>query len=407
MATTIPDQLAPLPRRAAPVPPDRERRLRARWGVLGPGAVVGLMVALVVSSGLAASHGDPSGFVHFGRVFAAVIHPPRGAILATPSGYDGQYFWSLATDPLLLHPSTIGAFATQGFRLQRIAYPALVDLLAAGRPAGVLWALLAVNVVTVIGATVLFAGYARRRGWSGWWGLALGLLPGLMYALLGDLSDGLAVATMLGGLVAFRHDRRWTAGVLLAVAGLAREPMMLAVLAVAVQNAVVARSRARLQVIELRRAVREAAWTPVLVPALAFSAWQLYIRVRGGGAISAPGSAFAAPFTQLGAELHHALHAASAVDGAWDILYLTAMVTGMALAAAHARRGPSAPAVAALLFALVLPVLTFGDAWSYTRLSAPLFACLLLAGLERRARGTLLICAAVAALGALVPLSIG
>jgi hypothetical protein len=399
---------------AADIPSRRTRStLRTPRQVLrdteavGPGLLVGLLLALLVGGGLRAYHGDPLAFVRFGRDFVGLIHPPRGAVVYSDAGNDGQYFWSLAQDPLLRNHDTLQAFATQSFRLQRIAYPALAYLLAAGRSAATGWTLLGLNVAIVLLATVLFALYARRRGWSGWWALGVGLLPGLQYAVLGDLSDALAVTTMLGGLIAWRHRRHRAAAALLTVACLAREPMMLAVLAIGIETTLDVRRRVHQPGGSLRRAVREGSWTPLLVPVAAFCAWQLYIHARVGVSTSAPWTAFAAPFTQVVAELRHALQNATPIDGAWDLLYLTGMLAGIGLAIAHARRGRSATALAALLFALVLPVLTFGYAWSYTRLSAPLFACLLLLGLERRSRGTLALCGAIAILGALVPLSIG
>jgi len=59
--------------------------------------------------------------------------------------------------------------------------------------------------------------------------------------------------------------------------------------------------------------------------------------------------------------------------------------------------------VAALLFALSLLVLKFGDPWSYSRLSAPMFAALLIAGLLRRDRPALAISVAGAVLTLVMP----
>jgi hypothetical protein len=66
-------------------------------------------------------------------------------------------------------------------------------------------------------------------------------------------------------------------------------------------------------------------------------------------------------------------------------------------------RRRTAASIAALLFGLSLLVLVFGDPWSYTRLSAPMFAALLLCGLELRHRPALLLCAAAAGLALLAP----
>ena len=62
-----------------------------------------------------------------------------------------------------------------------------------------------------------------------------------------------------------------------------------------------------------------------------------------------------------------------------------------------------APAFAALLFGLGLLVLKFGDPWSYARLSAPMFAALVVAGLARRDRPAIAIAIAGAVLTLAMP----
>jgi hypothetical protein len=370
----------------------------------GPALIVALVLGLLVIPGLAIYRGNPTGFVRFGREWAGDIRPPPGAVVETKTGYDGQFFWAQAQDPLLLRDRTVAAFKHAGFRLGRVAYPALAYVLAAGWPSAIPWTLLAINALMILGVTIAFSQYARRRGWSGWWGLAVGLLPGFMFATLGDLSDVLAVASMLGGLMMWQQRRRWPAAGLLTLAVLAREPMLLAAAAVAVDACVGAWRSHRHG--SLRVAI-SSLWPAAAVPVLAFGAWQAYVHVRYGGSTADPASAFQPPFVGIVDEVRRALGNGPAVSSAWDLAYLALMLAGLGAAVALVRRSVSAPAIAACLFAISLLVLTFGNDWSYTRLSAPLFACLLLGGLERRVRAAIGVCVAVAALGALVPFAIG
>jgi hypothetical protein len=127
------------------------------------------------------------------------------------------------------------------------------------------------------------------------------------------------------------------------------------------------------------------------------------VHLRYGRGTTAPGTAFQTPFTGLFDEAQGALAGHLNAANVWDLAYLALIVGGIGAAGVLPRLGITAPAVAALLFGLVLLVLTFGNDWSYTRLSAPLFAALLFGGLERRTRPALAVCSAVAALGALVP----
>ena len=291
----------------------------------------------------------------------------------------------------------------QAFRLQRVAYPALAYLFAAGRTTALPWSLLVVNLVVVLALTGGFAIYARRNGWLPWWSLAVGLLAGLLTGTLRDLSDPLAVAAMVAGLVMWRRGTRWWAAALLTLAILAREPMALAVVAVGI-DAAVRGWRGRGEPGALRRATR-VAWPAVAIPAVVFIAWHAYLDARYGGNLASSSLAFAAPFRGAWDEVRHAVHDPSARNIAWDLAYLALMGAGILVALARTWRGVTASGVAAGLFGLLLLVLVFGDQWSYTRLSAPMFAALLLSGLERRDRLALGVCAAAAGLTVLAPLA--
>jgi hypothetical protein len=395
-----------------------------RASIAGPALCTALMLAAVITLALIGHDGDPTGLVHFGSAFAPTIHPPAGAVLRRGAGYDGQFFWVMAHDPLLLHDRTVAAVAAESFRLQRIAYPALAALLSFGQPGLIAWALIAVNVLVVVGITIAFSRYAVRRGWAPVWGLAVGLAPGMTIATMLDLSDALATAGVLGGLILWRERRRWAAAALLAVAVLAREPMALAVVAVAVEAASEAWRRGRGRgcvgdgngngVAARIAGCARAAWPVAVVPAVAFAGWHLYVQVRLGGAVGDPGSAFTPPLVGVWTEFRRALGSLPSAMSIWDLAYLALIIAAIGLAlvwAGRRWRHPTAPGLAAALFALSLLVLSFGNEWSYTRLSAPLFACLLLCGLETRspggaARGALAVCAGATVLGVLVPLAI-
>jgi hypothetical protein len=377
---------------------------RTRLDVIGPVVVVGALFAVVVGNRLHTYHGNTTGFVLFGQYDARWIHPPHGAPINSPFGYDGQFFYLQATDPLLLHDATLAAFRGPGgeaFRMQRMAYPALAALLAAGQRSAIPWALLALNLIVVLAITLAFGLYARGRGWSGWWALAVGLEAGFLTGTLRDLSDPLACASMLGGLMLWQRRRPRGAAVLLSVAVLAREPMLLAVAGVAAEAAL-RWWRGRGEPESALRAIVRAAWPVVLVPVGAYLAWQAYVSVRYGG-IATPDSAYLPPFVSVRDEIRHALAEPSLRNTLWDLAYLALMMAAIVAAATLVWRCVNAVSVTALLFGLSLVVVVFGDPWSYTRLSAPLFAALLLGGLGQRSRIALLVCTGAALLTLAMP----
>jgi hypothetical protein len=351
--------------------------------------VVAAVLGLLIGARLVAYDGNPTGFIQFGRRATQYTHPPTGAIVRSPFGYDGEFYWIQASDPLLLRDATVvNLFHTDsGYHLQRPAYPALAYLVAGGQRSALPWTMLAVNVLVLLAITAGFASYARCRGWSVWWALAVGLMPGLVLATLRDLSDPLAIASMLAGLLLWQRGRSWGAAGMLSVAVLAREPMTLAVVAIAI-DAVAAWWRSRREPQAIRRAVSRA-WPAVAVPAAAFMAWQAYIHglhASGVAAAVQPIQPIQPLFSDFVAEARRTIAQDSPFGAAWDLGYLTLTLAGMGAAIALVRREITAASVAALLFALNLIVITFGDQWGLARYAAPVFAALLLGGLEQRSR---------------------
>jgi hypothetical protein len=289
--------------------------------------------------------------------------------------------------------------------MQRMAYPALADMLALGRRGQLAWSLLIVNLLLVGAITVGFTIAARRRGWSSWWALAAGLMAGLLTGTLRDLSDPLAVASVLAGLLFWQRRRRWAAAVAFSVGVLAREPMVLAVVAVALDAAIAALAARRRGEPDAARARLREAWPVVLIPALVFVAWQAYIDARFGGNVATTSSAYLPPFVGIVDEVKHAFNDVDVRSTIWDLAYLLTMLAGIGAAVGLVSRRVTAAGLAALLIGLSLLVLVFGDPWSYTRLSAPMFAALLVGGLDQRYRPALAVCAAGAVLTLLLPLA--
>lgn len=381
-------------------------RLAARrLAVLGPVVAVALVLALLIASRLGDYHGNPAGFILFGRDFVSHTHPPANAPVLSPMGYDGQFYWIEAGDPLLLHRSTIvDMVGPAGYHFQRPAYPALAWLLALGNRSVLPISMLAVNVLAVLGLTLAFALFCRRRGWSVWWALAVGALPGLLMPTLRDLTDPLATCAMLGGLLAWRSERRWSAAALLSLAALSRESMAVAVAAVLVDAGWRA-WRARRDRAQLGRIVR-LAWPPVLMPAALYAAWQVYLRLQvpaiHGSVQVAASAAPSGTVTGFFDRLSPMLQGLGAATSRWELAYVGLMLAGMLAAIPLVRRG-GAVGVTALLFAAMLLLVPFDDQWGITRYTAPLFGALLLAGLEQRSRPVKVLCAAAAGMSAFLP----
>ncbi len=368
-----------------------------------PVAVVALVLTLSITLNLRADGGNLTGFIEFGTRFAHATHPPPGALVGSPSGYDGQFFYVQALDPLLLHDSTVNAMRATGeeFRLQRVGYPVLAAIMAGGRRSAIPFALLAVNVMMLLGVAGAFAIYARRQGWSTLWALAIALMPGMLLATVMDLSDPLALAGLLSALLLWRSGRRWPAALALTVAVLTREVMMLAVVAVAAEACVRGyRTRATPG---MWRATASEVWPVIIIPSAMFAAWRAYLMVRYGGPIG--GAGLSVPLVNLVQELKGSFRG-YAPTAAWDAANVLLILAASGAAICSVRRRVTVLNAAACALALGVLVPTLGSVWSDTRLSAPLFALLLIDGLHQRNRYEVGIGAAAAAMTMLIPFAI-
>jgi hypothetical protein len=357
----------------------------------------------LVGARLVQYDGDPTGFVQFGRIAAPAVGAPADARIESDIGYDGQFFYVQAVDPLLRERARSALVATDGeYRAQRMLYPALAYLAAAGRREGLPWTLLLLNVAAALAATAGAALFARARGRSGWWALAIGLSPGVVLAVLRDLSEPLAVAGLVAGLVAWRLRRPWVAGAALTAAVLAREVMLLGVIAIAIEAAW--RRLAKRDKSVVAEALRACA-----VPGAIFLAWQLYLIERFDRVASSttPRGQFGAPLQGLLDSADRALSDPALGSVVWDLAFLLLVLSAVVVAVLVLRRGLRAPAVAALCFAVLVALVDYGgDHWNYTRMAAPLMASLVVVGLDEERDGAALAVPAITAcLTLLIPVA--
>jgi hypothetical protein len=362
-------------------PPSRTATAKVA-SIAVPVALVALGIMMVLGARLAENHGDIASLPCFGSQFAAVTHPPAGAGLCGPQGYDGQFFFLQAHDPLLVHDATVSAMrgAGQLFRIQRLGYPLFAAALAGGRAAAIPAALLVLNVIVLLALTAWLAAWLIRRDRSPLWAVAVGLMPGMLLPVLRDLSDPLATASVLIGVLAWQERRRRTACVALSIAVLTREVTIAVVIALAAETLLCAW---RAHKGGWRRVFAQAA--PALgIPLVVFAAWQAYVMMRVGGAVGTAQATL--PFVNVVQEAASTLSDEAPGVAGWELVYLALVVTAVGLAIRSLWRQVDAISVAAcaVCASVVLPV--FGDYWSDTRLSAPLLALVLLDGLRRRDR---------------------
>jgi hypothetical protein len=213
---------------------------------------------------------------------AARAHDP-GFHTVDTGAYDGQFYWGIAVDPLA-RGDVHQAFDKASYRYGHPLLGWLGWLLSAGQARAAPAALLVVGLASMFAAALLAALLGRSRGSTGWEGLFIALNPGLIYAAAHDLAEPLSAALLMGGLLAYRRERRLVAWACLGLLVLSKEQFVLVPLAIGAWELL----RGRRKPIDL------APFAACLLPA---AGWWLYSRLQLGAWFTTGGSAITTPFS--------------------------------------------------------------------------------------------------------------
>jgi hypothetical protein len=230
-------------------------------------------LAFALARWLTWAHSSVSKFTLVGRHFATPGQLPPGMPLAKTYGYDGQFFYRLALNPLNFHHTAYGIRMDQPYRYMRIGYPAATWLVSFGQHSLVPVMLVAVNVAAIGAMGWLGGMFARQSGRHALWGLLLPGFFGILTSLSRDTAEPLAAACLLAGLLAVRARRPVLAAALLACGALTRETVLVAVAAIAVVRVIGILARRQ------RPGRDDLAW---VVPAVVFAAWEMVVKAAIG-----------------------------------------------------------------------------------------------------------------------------
>jgi len=294
-------------------------RRRARWVIVRTDSpmVTGL-ITLLAAIGFVAGRWEMwsrrsfGRFILIGQNFAQPAQLPASMPLRAKYGYDGQFYYRLAINPLNFHQTAYGVTIDAAYRFMRIGYPVLTWFVSLGHISLVPYMLVAVNVAAIGALGYIGGQFAIQGGRHAAWGLLLPGYFGLVTSLCRDTGEPVAAACMLAGLLAIRARRRRLAAVLLAFGALTRETVMVLVAAIAIVRVVGF----------LRRRYRpgrdDIVW---VLPAAVFVVWELLVlwftgsmpMLADGGRNA--GRPFIAPFEAIRSNLQHIdWHSYNAID---------------------------------------------------------------------------------------------
>jgi len=219
-------------------------------------------------------------------------------------------------------------------------------------PTALPYALVIINVLAIGAIGALGGALAQQAGRHAVWGLLLAGYFGFATSVARDLTEPLAAACLLAGILACRRRRFMLAAGLFASGALTRETVLVAPFALAVTRLVaLARRRAR-------PGREDLAW---IIPGLAFVVWEVVLKqatgvfpILGDGGKNA-GTPLVAGLRAL---VHNAGHPFTPVPGApgavliWDFEFLALAL--FAVGALLALRATTVPAYERAAFVLYL-----------------------------------------------------
>jgi hypothetical protein len=214
--------------------PKMEAWVRTKAARLPDRTIVPGLVAFVIGASfsmtlIVAAHSDVSRLVDAGRDFTDRSLTPSSLTIMSQHGFDGQFYYRLANAPFSDETFVAGVrFDIPSLRAQRLVYPAISWVGSfGGRTAAVPWALLGVNIIAMAIVGALSGALALASGRRALWGLMIVAYPGFVYSLSFDLTEIVATACVLAGLLALRKARYSAAAIALVLAVLSRETTVL------------------------------------------------------------------------------------------------------------------------------------------------------------------------------------
>lgn len=203
----------------------------ALWTV----AAIGVWIAVFAFLTLAKYGGDCRGVLHVGSEFR---HPAAfsGIPVVGPWGYDGQFYATLATDPLLRSQQTAGFLDNPRYRAQRVFLPMLAYLVGAGNPAAASYAYPILCWLLTAAGFAAFAVLARDFGVPPWWVLAASLNVGVAASLTRSTPDAPAASLLFIAWFLQHRQKALAASAFSVAAALTRETTILGLWALAVAD---------------------------------------------------------------------------------------------------------------------------------------------------------------------------
>lgn len=197
----------------------------------------------------------------------------KGFVIFTDGGgYDGQYYYYSAMDPLMKD----GVYKN-AFRQQRVLYPLLSRALAIGEPAFLPYSMYLLNLLAIAFGMYFFILILEHFSLNPAWSLLYGLSPPSIMTIQYDLPSPLSMALIITAVYFYLvKENAWASTLFFALALLTREDSVMVLFPLLLWDFQKKRSFARIAVF--------------LTSLLPFLIWQYYVAVKAGFVATAASS---------------------------------------------------------------------------------------------------------------------
>ncbi len=242
--------------------------------LISPWFISTLLCLVYVGIVILSNKGNPLALVTIGTRFSEGVAAEQGGT----EGYDGQFNYFIARNP-----ETASQFLdVPAYRFQRVLFPMLGRLLAFGQADLIPWSFLLINLVSLAVGTYLLEKLLVTYGVSRWYALTYGLTLGTLGSVRLSLSEPLAYALVMGGIILARNKRWLWAAVVFALAALAKETTLIFVGAYGLY-------------LLTQRDIKNALLLGI-ISVLPFAVWQLILKATLGSMGIGSGGAMATSF---------------------------------------------------------------------------------------------------------------
>ncbi len=192
-------------------------------------------------------------------------------VLTNSNGYDGQFFARLAFAPFTRKHSAYGIkLGSPSYRQQRIFYPVMAWILAAGNVEFIPWTLVLVNFLAMIGIAVVSAKIAKNFNLHPGYGLLPMLSCGLILSFGRDLAEPLTAFLVISALYFLLHKKIFWCALTASLSVLTRESSLITFAAVGLLMLGYSFSD--------KPRFRDKSFLWLLLPLCTYLLWQAYLR---------------------------------------------------------------------------------------------------------------------------------